>query len=190
MKKIWLLPMVLLPLFYLCWGCTGQNKEASTIAPVVLSVDSITPTTSPFGDVVTNGVAYDDTVEVTLSDHLKDPDATSATHFADVIVTSYRVSFTRTDGGTAVPSGFEQAITYRVPANGSTTITGLVVVKADQKLQGPLGYLISLGYDPSTGLPSISCNITIEFTGVTEAGYKVYAKGSVPITFADYADSQ
>jgi len=187
MKKIWLLPMVLLPLFYLCWGCTGQNKEASTIAPVVLSVDSIIPTTSPFGDVRTN---VDDTVEVTLSNHLKDPDATSPTHFADVIVTSYRVSFTRTDGGTAVPSGFEQAITYRVPANGSTTITGLVVVKAYQKLYEPLGYLMSLGYEPSTNLPTISCNIIIEFTGETEAGYKVYAKGSVPITFAAYPDSQ
>jgi hypothetical protein len=187
-RRFWLLPVILCIILYLGSGCTGQNKEAETIAPVVFSVDTIEPATASFGDIITKGIVYDDAVEVTLSDNVKDPEALLSSHFADILVTSYRVSFERIDGGTDVPAGFEHDISYRVPANGTTSISNLVVVKAGQKLQPPIGYLLSQGVEPVTNYPYISCNIHIEFTGETEAGYKVYARGSVPITFADYAD--
>lgn len=187
-RGFWLLPVMLCAILCSNSGCTGRNKEAETIAPVVFSVDSIVSANSPFGDIITAGVIYDDTVEVTLSDHVKDPEALLTSHFADILVTSYRVTFERTDGGTDVPAGFEHDISCRVPANGNTRIFGLVVVKAGQKLQPPIGYLHSQGVEPSTNYPTISCNIHVEFTGETEAGYKVYASGSIPITFADYVD--
>jgi hypothetical protein len=70
-----------------------------------------------------------------------------------------------------------------------TTIVRLTLVPASQKLQPPLSHLISPGFEPDTGYPTITVDATILFFGRTIAGEQVSAQGAITIQFANYAGS-
>jgi len=173
-------------------GCKTENGLGGGSAPVALSLVSITPSSSPFGDVWDSSVGSyrPDTVDVVFQNDLLNQDM-GATYMADVVLKTFRVSFVRTDGGTQVPAGYQEAINVIVPANGIGVIENLTIVRATQKQQPPLYYLtpFSYGYEPDTGFNNISCNVNLEFWGETIAGDKVYASGAIGITFADYVNS-
>lgn len=200
MKNKYLGLLLILSLLIGGFACGTKNKLGETIAPVYLVVNGIEPLhTTPvsslpkhFGDVNYNGEPLDEIVRVTLANEFKDPAAVTPTSYQDIIVTNYRVSFVRTDGGVNVPDAFQQSTSYQVPAGGTATIEDLVILKAHQKLQPPLEYLQpwSLGFEPTTNYISITCNALIELSGETVTGEKVCASGFVMITFMDYPDRE
>jgi len=196
-------PLLLLLVLSLLLGglaCGTKNKIGETVAPVYLVVSAIQPLhTTPvlslrkhFGDVNFNGEPLDEVVLVELANEFKNPMAVTPSSYQDIIVSSYRVSFVRTDGGIDAPDAFEESINYRVPSGETISIDKLVILKAHQKLQPPLEYLQpwSLGFEPSTNYISIACEALIEFSGETVTGEKVFASGSFMITFMDYSDSE
>jgi hypothetical protein len=171
-------------------GCKTESGLGGD-GPVALTVRDITPTSDPFGDVYdgSSGLYRPDTVTVVFQNDLLNQSIVP-TSMTDVIIRTYRVSFVRTDGGSAVPAAFQENINVSVPTNSTATIENLTIVRATQKQQNPLYYLtpFSLGYEPDTGYNNISCNVLLEFWGETIAGDRIYASGSIGITFADYAN--
>lgn len=104
---------------------------------------------------------------------------------ADVWLSTYRVSFTRTDGGTAVPQSFTNSVTFQIKANESISRVFLVTTPEMKKLP-PLDIITAGGVDPETHQHFINCNVKLEFWGKNGAGQELYANCSVPIVFADW----
>jgi hypothetical protein len=173
-------------------GCNERFDDSAS--PLWFTVTSITPSSTPFGDVYDSSTNsfHPDTVDVGLEAHFADQnEPPSGSAYTTIQVDRYRVSFSRTDGGVEVPAGFEQSLSVQVEAEGAEVlISGLVILRADQKLQPPLVYLtpLSYGFEPSTGYTTIACNCLVEFFGHTLDGEQVYAAGGVGINFADYVN--
>ena len=160
-----------------------------------LVVSTIDPISDPFGDVVTtSGTILEDTVRVDLVARLKNPSDTTAPTLQEILVDRYEVTFSRTDGGTAVPAGFTRGINQkvRITEHGSTTerITqfDMVLVPATIKTQPPLSHLVSPGLEPGTGYINIQATATIRFHGTTLSGDPVTATATVGVDFANFAD--
>jgi hypothetical protein len=194
MKKI-LLSLSPLLLVIVITACSTNNDIGETKAPVYLVVHNISAGSHPFGDIISSdGIIFDDTVNVEFQNRVKDPDVlltprlTNST-YTDIVVNNYRVYFSRTDGGTVAPDGFESAMNFYVRTN-SYAATNLVLIHAHQKSQPPISFLqpYNLGFEPSTNYTCITCRSFLEFWGETFAGEKVFAKGAIEITFADYGD--
>ncbi len=164
-----------------------------TASPVWLTVSSIEPASSPFGDVYDSelGSFMPDTVRVSLAvNYGNQYTPPTGTAYTTVQLTGYRVTFSRSDDGMDVPAGFQESLTASVEAGGTLVIDGLTIVRAGQKLQPPLYYLtpFSYGFEPGTGYTTIACNCTIDFYGHTLAGQAVSDTGGIGINFADYAN--
>jgi hypothetical protein len=175
-------------------GCNDAIDDVNS--PVFLTVAGVEPNSEPFGDVYNSvlGAFMPDTVQVTLSAHFANQGTPpTGTAYTTVQLSSYRVTYHRTDNGAEVPAGFQGALTATVEAGGGdTVIQGLTICQADQKLQPPLYYLtpFSYGFEPGTGYTSISCNCVIDFYGHTLAGEPVSATGAIAINFADYFNEE
>lgn len=185
----------------LALGCSASGLVDETENAVVLVLNSITPTTEhAFGDVITNGTIFDDTVEVKFSAHLKAPIATDPLNFTpelqDIVLERYEVTYTRTDGGTAVPPGFVRGLTARVrlTALGSgelkETVVSLVIFPNTTKAQPPISYLIAPGSEPDTNYTNIQVNARVQFFGKTLAGDEVTVVGFIGINLADFGDPE
>lgn len=177
-------------------ACSAPGDIDDTDTPTVLVIQSIEPVTEPFGDVISDaGTVLDDVVRVTFAAHPKSLAVTGTTgpDLLDVIVERYEVTFERTDGGTAVPKGFQRAMTLRVentPHGSTQTLTSsteIILVPSTTKTQPPISHLISPGFEPDTGFVNIQVDATIRFFGRTLAGHRVTATGSIGINFADFA---
>ncbi len=181
-----ILSLIVLP------ACNDSIDDVAS--PVWISVSSIEPASSPFGDVYDSelGSFMPDTVKVSITaNYSNQTTPPTGTAYTTVQITSYRVTFARTDNGVDVPAGFQEALTVSVEAGGgSVTVDGLTIVRAGQKLQPPLYYLtpFSYGFEPGTGYTTISCNCIIDFYGHTLAGEPVSASAGIGINFADYAN--
>jgi hypothetical protein len=176
-------------------GCNNNFDEADS--PVFITVASVEGDSEPgpFGDVYNDVVPgfFPHTVKVTLSAHTNNQaNPPTGTAYTTVQLSSYRVTFYRTDAGADVPAGFQQALTATVVAGTDTVIGGLTICRADQNLQPPLYYLtpFSYGFEPGTGFTAISCNCVIDFWGHTLAGDPVSATGTVAINFGDWANEE
>jgi len=176
-------------------GCSANGNVDSTTAAVLLIVSTIEPISDPFGDVVTtSGTILEDAVRVDLVARLKNATDTTSPTLQEIVIDRYEVTFSRTDGGSAVPAGFTRGINQkvRISEHGSTTerITqfDLVLVPATIKTQPPLSHLVSPGLEPATGYVNIQATATIRFYGNTLAGDPVTATATVGVDFANFAD--
>ena len=188
MKKYFLTLAPLIIFIVIC-SCSTKNEIGETKAPVYLVVTNITAGMIPFGDIRNDvGMIYDETVSVEFRNEFKNPDYPTYSSYTDIVVTHYRVSFTRTDGGKEAPAGFDANVNFHIPSNDSTLIYGVVILRSHQKTQPPIGFLQpdSLGFEPATNYTSIGCRAWLEFSGATFAGDKVFASGSIDVTFYDY----
>lgn len=198
MRKSVPLALVIL-LATLALGCGAAGDLDDTENAVILVVNEITATSDPFGDVLSSGgTILDDTVQVEFSAHLKAPTAppgssTSPT-LQDIVVEGYEVEFVRTDGGAQAPPGFRRGMNLRVQLTeqGATTLNtssaDLVVVPSTIKAQQPISFLISPGFEPSTGFVNIQVNARITFFGRTLSGDRVTATAEIGIDFANFGD--
>ncbi len=189
---------LVLPLASTISGCSTDVGD--TAANVILSIDSVVLESDPWGDVITaSGVILDDTVTVTLSAVLKAPVTTNASavtpEFQNIRLDHYEVTFTRTDGGTAVPPGFTRGIagTVRISELGSEELNvlrlNLVLVPSTIKAQPPISFLISPGSEPGTNFTNIQVDARIQFFGSTVAGDPVTVVGNIGINFANFGDA-
>jgi hypothetical protein len=123
---------------------------------------------------------------ISVQARLKNPDLNTDQRFNDVRVTRYRVSYTRTDGGTAVPAPFVRAMDLLVTAGGSSTnLSKFVILSGDAITQAPFVSLLpnNGGRDPVTGRPFVQLLVTVEVFGETLAGTNVSGSTSFPLDF-------
>jgi hypothetical protein len=104
----------------------------------------------------------------------------------DVLITEYRISYQRTDGGTSIPAPFTRAISLSVPLGTSGANLGtFLAFQPDALSQAPFAALLPQngGRDPQTGRPVVQMNIILEVFGQTLAGERVSASTRVPVDF-------
>ncbi len=189
---------LVLPLAAMIVGCSTDVGD--TAANVILNIDTITLESDPWGDVLaTSGTILDDTVSVTFSAFLKGPVTTNlqvtSPELQNINLERYEVTFTRTDGGTAVPPGFTRGIagTVRLTVLGAGApnqlTLGVVLVPSTIKAQPPISFLISPGQEPATNFVNIQVDARIQFFGRTITGDPVTAVGTIGINFANFGDS-
>ncbi len=177
-------------------ACSAPGDIDNTSALVVLIAGNLSEVNTPFGDVLTSGGTIpDDSVTVRFTARLKQSTDNTAPSLQEVIVERYEVTFARTDGGTAVPAGFQRAMNAKVrltphnAANELFTDVTVSVMPSTGKAQPPISHLISPGFEPDTGFINIQCTATMRFFGRTVAGEEVSATASVGINFANFGDS-
>ena len=112
--------------------------------------------------------------EVILVSVAKDPDGITSS-LMDVELSSYEVSFRRSDTGTRVPPVLVAASPGIVPVNSTLTISGMTFLNDGQLLNPPLSDLLAFngGIDQETGSASILLDVTIVFFGRTLSGDEV-----------------
>jgi hypothetical protein len=123
---------------------------------------------------------------VNIEARLKNPASGVDQQFNDVRITRYRVSYVRTDGGTAVPASFVRTIDLLVPATGAPTPLGnFVILTADAVAQAPFASLLPTngGRDPQTGRGIVQMDVTLEIFGSTLAGTNVSGSTRFPLDF-------
>ena len=102
-----------------------------------------------------------------------------------VTINRYHITYLRADGrntpGVDVPFPVDGAVT--VTLSSSPTVIPFELVRHQQKLEQPLRALASLG-----GRIFISTIAEITFYGVDTMGNEVQAKGTISVSFGDYAD--
>jgi hypothetical protein len=106
--------------------------------------------------------------------------------FNQVRLTSYTVSYARTDGGKLVPAAFSRAMDSLVDVDASATdVTGFQAFETGALDAAPFAALLPQngGRDPDTGLPVVHMNLTLDIFGQTLAGEKVSARTLVPLEF-------
>jgi hypothetical protein len=185
---------LLLPLALPLSGCTSQQMDG--VSPSILMIDQIFAASgaSPeqfsgelSSDVLTEGAVTEDLMEVTLRTVLKDPGSQAAPNVPTttnwITVTRYHVRFVRSDGrnvpGVDVPYPFEGGVTLTALPAGNETV--LTLVRPQAKLEAPLR---NLAFD----LNLISTIAEITFFGKDQAGRDVSAKGTISVTFGNWAD--
>jgi hypothetical protein len=108
------------------------------------------------------------------------------TTFEQVKLTSYTVSYTRTDGGKLVPASFTRAISgLLTPGGGSTSLNNFLILTPEALLVAPFAALQPQngGRDPDTLSPTIHMNVTVTVFGQTLAGDNVSASTIFPLDF-------
>ena len=170
-------------------GCTPQPE---TII-VIDSINALDAEGHPIGDLfsdVCRGappscVVTNDNVLVTATARAEDP-YTDISRFGDIVIERYRVTYVRADGrntpGVDVTYPFDGATNFRVPVGGFAS-QQFMAVRPQAKLEPPLSNLAG-----GRGAIVISVLAQIEFFGrqlVTDRA--VAARGSINITFADFA---
>lgn len=107
-----------------------------------------------------------------------------------VTITRYRISFIRADGrntsGVDVPFPVDGALT--VTLSGTPTVVPFEIVRHQQKVEQPLVSLASVNGSFGGVRLFISTIAEITFYGKDQVGNDVQAKGTISVSFSDYAD--
>lgn len=159
-------------------GCSGGASGDAQV-PSVFKVDSIVSSNGQ-NNVESDMVNADDGitadyVAVTVSNFLKNPGATPS-HFNDVTITGYSVTFSRSDGGT-VFSDFEGGLSQSVTVNNTSTFN-VMIVRLEEKSSGALAGTLS----------PYQMTARITLSGKNGSGQYVSAVGSIEVTIANYGD--
>jgi hypothetical protein len=109
-----------------------------------------------------------------------------------VTVNRYHVEYIRTDGrnvpGVDVPYAFDGAMTLTVSGFGGSG--GLVLVRAQAKLESPLIQLAGASVNAQTGAGVLSTVAKVTFYGADQAGRDVSATGYISVDFANWGDPE
>lgn len=123
---------------------------------------------------------------INLEARLKNPATGTSQKFNDVRITSYKVSYVRTDGGTSVPAPFVRSIDALILAGGGTTPMGkFIILTSDAVAQAPFASLLpeNGGRDPQTGRPFVGMDVIVQVFGETLAGTSVSGSTRFPLDF-------
>ncbi|MGH9457581.1 MAG: hypothetical protein ACRD2J_08085 [Thermoanaerobaculia bacterium] len=123
---------------------------------------------------------------VTVRNIIKRPGVAPDERFLDVRLTSYRVTYRRTDGGTLVPRPFMRSLSLLVPATGQATDLGdFLLFEPGAVNQAPFAALrpANGGVDPETGRRNVTMEVILDFFGETLSGEEVSARARMEFTF-------
>ena len=134
---------------------------------------------------------FNDIGEATLRIVVKDPGTgglgVTPSELNAITLRRYRIEYLRADGrnkaGVDVPFPVDGGVTGTITATPSTI--GFEMVRHQAKLEPPLRSLVGQG-----GRVFISTIADITFYGSDLAGNEVQAKGSISVSFGDYADPE
>ena len=118
---------------------------------------------------------------------IKNPSSGSTnTTFEQVKLTSYTVTYARTDGGKQVPASFTRPISgLLTPGGGATSLNNFLILTPEALLVAPFAALQPQngGRDPDTLSSTIHMNVTVTVFGQTLAGDNVAASTAFPLDF-------
>jgi hypothetical protein len=129
-----------------------------------------------------------DTAKATLNARQLDPNPIlGPSSFADITITSYAVSFFRSDGknvqGVDVPYSFSGPVSVRISV-GVATALSFIIVRETAKQEAPLVNLLQAGSRAEV----LAVTARVDFYGVDGSNKKVTATAYLPIYFANYAN--
>jgi hypothetical protein len=171
-------------------ACTPKPETVLVVASISAVDTDGEPTGDLFSDVCEGSpnqcVVRPDLALVAISVQAEDP-YTDISRFGDIVVERYRVTYVRADGrntpGTDVPYPFDGAVNFLVPAAVPASHP-FMVVRPQAKLEAPLRNLAGMG-----GAIVVSVIARVDFYGrQVVTGEAVTARGSLNITFADFAN--
>lgn len=130
---------------------------------------------------------YADSAAVSLRGRLLDPASlTGPSHYNDITVTRYIVSYIRADGrnteGVDVPYSFEGNLSVVVPIDSAKDVT-FIIVREVSKLEPPL-----IGLHEWRDAGVIEATAKVDFYGQDQTGNTIKATGYLTIFFANYAN--
>lgn len=179
-----------------------KNKILRSLAVAAISIGALacggdlSNSASPVELVVTNtqnlnrvdlagGTNCDQDVgTIQMQSIVKSP-GTGDQRFNDVRVTSYRVSYLRTDGGRLVPAPFVRSMDTLIAAGGTSSASKFQIIQPEAIAQAPFASLLPTngGRDPDTGRSTIGMDVVLEVFGRTLAGESVSGRTRFPLNF-------
>ncbi len=111
---------------------------------------------------------------------------TTNTTFEQVKLTSYTVTYARSDGGKLVPASFSRPISgLLTPGGGATSLNNFLILTPEALLVAPFAALQPQngGRDPDTLSSTIHMNVTVTVFGQTLAGDNISANTTFPLDF-------
>lgn len=163
-------------------SCSNEFTRSSS--PVTLIVTN-TQLINRFDLAGDSATCSQDVVTINVQAILKNLNTNVDQRFNDVRLTRYRVSYTRTDGGKAVPAPFVRALDTLISAGGSQNLPKFIILTGDAVTQAPFASLLPTngGRDPETGRRTVGLLVTVELFGETLAGSNVSGSTSFPLDF-------
>jgi hypothetical protein len=168
-------------------GCAPDyvTTNAATVNLIIASINEGAQLDSDVRNGEFSTFVCEDEVDVAVAVRNKNPSAPAPNVPSAVIIKSYEVRYSRTDGrsteGVDVPYRITGNLTWAVDvANSGTSIFPLEVVRRQAKLEPPLSSIFQ------ATLLTVMAEITLY--GETVSGDRVSASGRLQIDFADYGD--
>ncbi len=164
-------------------GCNGNDltRSASPVALIISTTQNLHTLD------LTGTPNCNQTIgTVNMQAVIKNPASGSTnTTFEQLRITSYQVSYVRTDGGKQVPAPFVVSMDVLLTPGGSITPATFLAFQTNALTQAPFVALLPAngGRDPDTGLSTVSMDLVLTLFGETLAGDKVTASTRVPLTF-------
>jgi len=161
---------------------TGKDIEDNDVNFLQSDVVSVDPDT---------GALYitADSAKATLTAKSLEPEpALGTSTYSNILVTSYSVTYTRSDGknreGIDVPYSFSGSISALVEIDASAEVS-FIIVRESAKLEPPL-----INLRDGRGEGPLTIQAKIDFYGHDVANHQVKATGYLTIFFANYIDEQ
>jgi hypothetical protein len=184
MKKTWIRAAAAAVLALAVFGCSSElSDSAAPVELVVTNVQNLNQIDLA-GDPTGSTRCQETIATVNMQVIAKNPAAVGP--FVDVRVTRYRVTYVRTDGGTAVPASFTRSVdAVLTTGGGAQSLSGFLAFESGALSQAPFAALFpnNGGRDPQTGRSTITMDVILEIFGQTLAGDAVYDSTRVPLDF-------
>lgn len=123
---------------------------------------------------------------ISLRSVLKNPTQVSNQTFNDVRISSYQVTYVRTDGGKQVPVSFTRTMdAIIVTGGGATALSNFLILEPGALVQAPFAALQpnNGGRDPETGKTFLQMDVIVTVFGETLAGERVSGSTRFPLDF-------
>jgi hypothetical protein len=162
---------------------TGRSPVYLIVTDVTAGAEGGALTSFLLSDVLTNGSAFNDNVQLTLRVEPKNP-SVALTAINTVTMTRYHVDFKRTDGrnrpGIDVPYSIDGALGASISTSGAVTFE---LVRHQAKREPPLANIAGGG-----GLRLLSTIAEITVYGRDQNGNELMATASIDVHFGDFGD--
>lgn len=181
MKKRIMKSVVVAAITVAALACGGDlSRSASPVELVVTNTQTLSRLD------LAGGTNCDQNIGTVLMRALVKNPGDADQRFNDVRVTSYRVSYVRTDGGRLVPAPFVRSIDSLLAAGGTgSSLTNFQIIESQAITQAPFAALLPTngGRDPDTGRSTIGMDVVLEVFGQTLAGENVAGRTRFPLDF-------
>jgi hypothetical protein len=166
-------------------SCNSVNRESSPVKLIVTNNQTLQQIDLAGGTNCEQNVATVQMQSVLLQDQTN-ANLPTDNRLNDIVISSYQISYVRTDGGKAIPQPFSRSISGIIIAGGSTTLlTNFLIFDPTAIEQAPFAALLPVngGRDPETGKSFVKMDVVLTVFGATLAGERVSGSTRVPLNF-------